>query len=180
VGVYNQDVKAIPTTGPPATVATGAAAYPLVALDEDHFATEQGDAVSLFDSSGTLLRTIAITPGKHRGFALDGSILAVLTGGKLEAYNIDTGQLVSSATVASKSAVLTDLQSGLAVYLAGRRVHVVRLADGRDRVLARTRKAVLGAQLERPGLWYAFNARRGARRGRVVFIPWRTVRAKLG
>lgn len=180
VGVYDQALEMIDGTAHSATVASGTSSYPLVATDGTRFATQVGDTVNIFDASGTLLKTVQITPGAHHGVALEGDVLTVMTGGKLEAYSIQSGALTSSIQTPSSKAVLTDLQSGVAVYVAGKTVHVVRLSDGRDRKLAHAPRTPVGAQLEQAGLSYAYNKGPGLRHGRVVFVPWRTVQARLG
>ena len=50
---------------------------------------------------------------------------------------------------------LADLQGDLAVYVAGREVHVLRVTDGRDVVVRRPAVGPVHAQLESTGLFYS-------------------------
>jgi hypothetical protein len=55
------------------------------------------------------------------------------------------------------------------VYSVGGAIHVLRLSDGRDRVVAKTTKLV-DAQLEPSGLFYADNSGKGPKPGRVTSV----------
>src|SRR5204862_6707742 len=75
---------------------------------------------------------------------------------------------------------LEDFQSGIAVYVVGRDVHLLRLADRSD---VRIRPPGIGpvhAQLEAPGLFYSYRPAASPGRGRVAFVPMAAVLAKLG
>ena len=50
-------------------------------------------------------------------------------------------------------------------------MHVRRLKNGRDRVLATTPPELVGVQVEPAGLAYAFNRIAPGRPGAVVFVP---------
>lgn len=82
-----------------------------------------------------------------------------------------SGELLRSWPVARGAQPLLDVDAGEAVYLAGGAVHELRLADGRDRVVARAPRGttLLDTQIERRFVAYA---ERGgtAGRGRVVVL----------
>ncbi len=72
-----------------------------------------------------------------------------------------------------RDASLRDLQNGIAVYLAGGVAHVVRMSDGTDRAFhAAGGRPIADAELERPGLFYSYNATGGAKPGRIAFVPF--------
>jgi hypothetical protein len=65
------------------------------------------------------------------------------------------------------------VQSGIAVYVLKKAVHLLRLSDGRDVVLLRAARGPVHGQLEAPGLFWSHASR-------VEFVPMRAVRAALG
>ena len=60
----------------------------------------------------------------------------------------------------------------IAAYATGPEIHLLRVADGRDRML-RTEPAVgpVDAQLEPSGLFYSYNLVHARKPGRVSFVP---------
>jgi hypothetical protein len=140
------------------------------------------DPIQLFDRSGRLLQTITTGPQDRHGLALSGTHLALVNDGQtVQVYDTRTGSLTQTRPVVSyagSAARLVDLQDGIALYLVARQVHVLRIADGRDRKLAVAPGHLAGAQIEKAGAWYAYNTAAG--RGRIVFVPWSSVRSTLG
>jgi hypothetical protein len=154
------------------------AAGTLVAVDAGRLAVRSGVEVTLFDSAGHVVRTIATTPGAG-GTALNGTQLATVDGSTLSVYSTTTGTLTKTIAL-PRSGKLLDLQSGIAlVQLGDRELRVVRISDGRDRVLATAASTLAGGQLESAGAWYAWNVRSGKTLGRVAFLSWTQVLAKL-
>ena len=98
------------------------------------------DPIQLFDRSGRLLQTVTTGPQDRHGLALGGRQLALVNHGEtLEVYDTRTGSPAQTWPVvsyAASAARLVDLQDGIALYLVARQVHVLRIADGRDRTLA--------------------------------------------
>jgi hypothetical protein len=143
--------------------------------------------VGLYSTRGAPLRTV--TPKqKALEIAVRGDYLAVLTTkATLEVYNSHSGRRLHTWRVA-RGAFSLDLSSGLAAYGAPfprggnpRVVHAIRLASGRDRVVATTPPALAAVQLEPVGLAYAYNRVAPGRPGRVVFLRMsRVVRAVRG
>ena len=181
-GIIAQKLWKTTSSGGESLVKTGPLSYPLVAADGGRLAVQDDAAakVTILDAAGHVLKTIAIKPGSHRGTALNGAQLAVLTGATIDVYSTQTGAPTTSLPASGAAPALTDLQSGLALYTTGRQVHAVRLSDGRNRVVATSPTALRGAQLESTGLWYAYNLASGTTRGRVVFLPWAAVQTALG
>ncbi len=98
------------------------------------------------------------------------SQVSVPSGTTLRTYDIATGKLAETCTM-KKGAVLQDVESGTAVYLAAGEVHVLTISTNRDRVVAR-QKGLVQADLEPQGLFYAYNVPGGGSKpGRVTFVP---------
>jgi hypothetical protein len=76
-----------------------------------------------------------------------------------------------------KGGRLAGVSGGLAVYVTPSQVHVLRLSDGRDRLLAAT-KGVADAQITPAGVFYAA-IRKPAYNGVVTFVPLGRVLRKL-
>jgi hypothetical protein len=155
----------------------GTMALTVVAVDAGRIVTQQPDgSVTLYSTSGGVLQHIAVPTGKFSGFALQGSQLVTLRNGNLELYSVNSSALVKTIPLAagSPAPVLRDLQSGLAVYVRGLKVHVVRLSNGRDLTIRATGGAPVDAQIDTSGLFYSYNW------GCVVFVPFATVLKRLG
>ena len=157
----------------------GADATFVAAVDAGRIAVQHDDGtVTLFSSSGAPSTTLGLPDGKFAGLELGGAQLAAIRNGALEVYSSTTGALAERfALPASPTPTLRDLDAGLAVYTAGRTVHVVRVASGKNRAWAAP-TAVVGAQLEGAGLWYAYNVS-GKTKGRIAFVPRAQVAARV-
>ena len=97
-------------------------------------------------------------------------VVAVAKGSQLDTYDLSSGKLVKATTMKGE-AKLMDVENGVAVYLSPGEVHLLRLATGRDRVVAK-QKGLVQADLEPAGLYYAYNEPGGGTKpGRVAFVP---------
>jgi hypothetical protein len=141
-----------------------------VSIDGSRIATQDGSTVTLFSSTGTVLKTLRLPSGSFAGVRLEGSRLAVMRNAKLELYSADSGQLLKVVSTGSPKASLRDLHSGLAVYVDQLKLHVVRLSDGKQAVYSASKGPVDG-RLGSKGLFYSYNAA-GKARGRIVFVPF--------
>ena len=74
---------------------------------------------------------------------------------------------------------LADFQDGIAVYVAGRTVHLLRLTDRRDVAIRAPRVGPVHAQLEPSGLFYSYSPAASPGRGRVAFVPMSAVLARF-
>jgi hypothetical protein len=168
------------TPGGKQTIRHAADTLYVAAVDAGRIAVQHPDgSVTLFSASGAPLAQIAVPGGRLAGLALSGKQLAVIRDGALEVYSTATGTLTKRIGLpATPPPTLRDLDAGFAVYTAGRTVHVVKVAIGRNRAWS-TPTTTVAAQLEQPGLWYAYNRASGASRGRVVFVPRVLVAARL-
>jgi hypothetical protein len=151
----------------------------VVAVDAGRIATQQPDgSVTVYSATGSVLKKIAVPTGKISGFALQGSQLATVHDGKLELYDVNSGTLTKTIPLAAGS-VLHDLQNGLAVFTSGRKIHVLRLSDGKKLTFSPPGKDSVDAQIESSGLFYSYSYKSGRAPGRVVFVPFATLLSKL-
>ena len=108
--------------------------------------------------------------GEARAAKISGSQVVVLRVGQIDVYSNSRDTMRSWPVPAARSygddycgtvrcglaAVrLADLQGDLAVYVAGREVHVLRVTDGRDVFVRRPAVGPVHAQLESTGLFYS-------------------------
>ena len=85
------------------------------------------------------------------------------------AYDTDTGKRLATRPIGAGS--LVDLQGDIAIYIAGRRIHLLRLSDGRNVSIRPRGSGPVLAAIESAGLYYAFNVAGSKRPGRVTFLP---------
>jgi hypothetical protein len=137
----------------------------------------RGGTIGIYNGSGKVL--LEVEPSSVKGgstgsaTALRGDYLLVLTQKRtLEVYNSHSGALLRVRPVA-KGATYLDAFAGVAVYAAGRKMHVLRLTTGKDVVLDKveSRGGTTNIQLEGPGLVYAKDTRT------LVFVPLRRLLA---
>jgi hypothetical protein len=150
------------------TVASGPGAFAARSADLGRVAALGQEGVAVFSAAGQLLRTVA---DGGQEVALRKDYLVVLRRGRLDVYNANTGGYVRSWPVAAEASLL-DVHSGIAIYAVWRRLHALRLQTGKDVVVAAAPRRLVGAQIEAPGLVYAYNtSRAGRERGNLVFLP---------
>jgi hypothetical protein len=153
------------TTGPVAALG----------LDHDEHVVSVGadGAIAMWHAHGARYGRLAAAHA--RAAALDGGEVLVLRSDapRLDVRRLD-GSLVSSWPVAADAAPLLDayVAGGIAVYVAGDAVHVLRLETGADSVVARAPvgSTLLDAQVSNDFLAYAY-AGGPAGRGRLVVLP---------
>jgi hypothetical protein len=128
-------------------------------------------AVTVVRSDGSMVHRFA---GKAQGAKLDGAKTVVIrTGATLTPW--DLGSAVDGTPRRMRgggAARFEDAQSGIALYILQRAVHLLRLSDGRDVVIRRSRTRPVHAQLEAPGLFWSHA-------GGIDFVPMSAVRAAL-
>jgi hypothetical protein len=108
--------------------------------------------------------------------ALRANRLVVLTrSGRLHVFASDTWEQVSDWAAPAGVSPHVDVQFGVAVLTAGRRVFAVSLKTGRRVILARA-PGVVQAEIEPPGVAYAYNTSSG---GHLRFIRFAEVEAAL-
>jgi hypothetical protein len=133
-------------------------------------------SLELRRADGSLLRAFPFRPKGVRGAVLDASELVVLDRSPRltwRVYDPVSGQQ-KRAFAAQPGAFPADVERGLLVYTLGRVVHVVRLADRRQRKFDTPRGSeYVLAQIERPGLFYSYQV---GSEGRVRFVPFDEIR----
>ena len=152
-------------------IASAAGELTVLAVDNERILVREGNTiVSVFSSVGT--RTHSLTVPNLRGAHLQGPDLAVLTSGGLQHYDATTGDLRHTWNISDAAAAeLVDLHAGVALYLVGTTVHLVRLSDGQHSAIPAAGAAPVHAQLDDAGLFYSFGISDGTYKGRVVFVP---------
>jgi hypothetical protein len=161
------------------TVATGTGTVLAESADLGRVAVLHSDGtVALYSAKGALLQNFA--PTSPREIALHKDYLVVLTKAKtLEIYNADTGGLVRQWPIPGGAAHV-DLYGGIAVYAVWRKLHVLQLTTGKDVVIASLKRAVVGDEIEAPGLVYAYDSVNGSNDlGHLAYIPMRRVTAAV-
>src|SRR5438105_3990417 len=157
-------------------------------------------SVAVATTTGATTATIPFAAGELRAARLDsdGRSLAALvaSGGKnllrvydasgtlAATYPLPTARTSGDATCDDPNGCrlpalrLEDVQSGIAVFVLGSDVHLLRLADGKSAIVRAPGRTPVHAQLEPDGLYYSYSL--AARSSRVVFMPFSAVVAKLG
>jgi hypothetical protein len=114
---------------------------------------------------------------------LRGRTLAVQHGVSLDVFDASTGEKRWTLPLAANEGLkpyLLDVQGDLATYVTGGAIHLLRLSTGRDAALAIPGAAPwLEARLEPSGLLVTWNQMYRGRRGRLAFVPLKTVQQRL-
>jgi len=150
----------------PDQVATGVGTPRSLAVDAHRVAILWPDGtVDVRGLQGRRIPTIGAAG--VRALALEGSTLVLLRGNRLLVVDVRTG-LRTRAVAVPAGATGLDLQYGVAALAAGRHAVVVDTASGRTAVVGKAPHALVGVQIEGPGLAYGWT---GARSGVVRFVP---------
>jgi len=155
-------------------IASSPGALAPLAVDAGRILVDRQDGtLELLRSDGSSLGTVRYEPGNLRGAKLQGRDLVVLTQGTIEHHDAATGARLHEWPLAAGDARLEDVQSGVAVYVSGLYVYLVRLVDGRTVALpAPPGTGPVYAQLEASGLFYSYQADDRKYPGRVAFLPF--------
>ena len=181
-------------------VATGAAAMSIVAAGDERIAVKSGPVprtgpggvapvaepagtLTMVGPDGDVSSSFTLPAGTYYGTELTNNAftLATLRDDELELYSTTSGELVASfptkppKNVGKQRYALTGVRKGLAVYVSGKRIHVIRLSDGKSFSIrpARAHGAV-NASLVSDGLFFSHNVgatKPGKKNGRVVYLP---------
>jgi hypothetical protein len=157
-------------------VKRGADSRGLRAVGGGRMVLESNGAIAVLGPSGARIASIAAVPGDTtRALALSRTRLVVKRTFALDLYNPANGAKVKSIPLGPAAALqLTGANSRVALLRGPRRLVLVRLSDGRLIELplpAGRASTIVDAKLTTAGLFYAYNAARGATRGRIVFEP---------
>jgi hypothetical protein len=154
-------------------IASGSSTLLAQSVDAGRIAVLRTDAsVRVYSAAGRLLRTV--TPSSAQQIVLQGNYLVVLTKTRtLAVFDSKTGSLLKTLPVRGLAPRNLDVQANLAVYTAGRDLHVVQLKTGKDKVLASMSRGINFAQIEAPGVVYAGNLRQATKNlGTLTYVPF--------
>ena len=126
-------------------------------------------SVELLNALGQTLRTFPAKLTKDGRAALSGNHLAVQRRKAILVYDTDTGKVVRTVPIGTGR--LEDVSDGVLVYVSGRRIHLLRLVDGKKVSIRPPGSSAVLAQIESAGLYYAYNVA-SRKPGRVTFVPF--------
>jgi hypothetical protein len=173
----------------PTLYRVGASAKKLANLKDDTKLLDvSGSRILLLERPGTLAvysaagrRGLAIKAGAGTGGFSGGDVVGVKERTKLTVYDGKSGSAKATRTLLG-NAKFRDADGGLVAYVSstvfGTSLHLLRLADGRDRVVAKL-KGFVDLDLEPSGLFYAWNEAKGDKPGRVSFLPMAEIQKAL-
>jgi FG-GAP-like repeat len=152
------------------------ALYPLRTVGGGRLAASPGGAVVVLAPNGSRVATVpAVETDPPREIALSRTRLAVTRTSTLDVYDPATGAALKSIQVGPAAALrLVGVNSTVAVLRGPSELVLVRLSDGKLVSMPLRNAAARGltdAKLTSAGLFYAYNLRHGAKRGRIVFEP---------
>jgi hypothetical protein len=185
-GLGSKRLCTVVRTGPGTLRLLSAAAGSLALLQPDR-------SVAVVTAAGATTATIPFAAGELRAARLDSDgrrlVALVSAGGAKNALRVydSSGALAATYPLPAartsgdttcgdpngcKTPVLRleDVDSGIAVYVLGSQIHLVRLADGKTATIRPPGRTPVHAQLERDGLYYSFSPT--ARSSRVAFMPF--------
>jgi hypothetical protein len=159
--------------------ATGTGTLTAASADLGRVAVLRSDgSVGVYSAAGPLITTV--TPPSVRAIALRKDFLVVLTrASTLAIYNSHTGALIRTWPVPAAATNL-DVSQDIAVFSVWRKLYALQLTTGKLAVLAAEKRAVVAAQIEAPGVVFAYNTVRGLKEiGNLVFLPLSAVKAAV-
>jgi hypothetical protein len=154
-------------------IASSAGALTPLSVDGGRILVDHEDGtMGILASDGSVLRSFTFDEASVRGARLQGNVLVVQTSASLEVTDATTGVFQRRWPLPTPNAALTDLQSGIAVLVAGTDIHLLRLSDGADAVIHTSGTGPVLAQLKPSGLFYSYTADDPKYPGRVVFVAY--------
>jgi hypothetical protein len=156
-------------------VRSGPDSYPLGAAGGGRMAVAAGGAVHVYGPAGAIVTSVP-NPAEDpaRAVALSASRLVVERTFGLDLYSPRTGTKTTSLGLGPAASLrLVAVSSKLALLRGPRRLVLVRLADGRLASLplvSQTGQPLVDARLTDAGLFFAYNVKKTAKKGRVAFV----------
>jgi hypothetical protein len=169
--------------GPCQLLATSSAALRPLSVDSGRVALlKPGGTLDVVGANGAPVRTFANST--LTGAELMGGRLLMLVPGEIREYNVRTGALVRTRPLPNVTSAgacgmppcpvvalrLVDAKRGLVAYIQSGKLHLLRLRDGRHRIVHRATDARFGDD----GLFYAYTAA-APWVSRIRFVPWRAL-----
>ena len=114
-------------------------------------ADDEDGTLELLRPDGISIRTFRLNRSIVRGVRLQGRDLVVLTTNAVELTNAENGEFVRRWPLPSANPRLEDVQNGIAVFVDGRVVTLLRLSDGRRAVIEVPSSQDVLAQIEPSG-----------------------------
>ena len=152
-------------------IATSPTALTPISVDGGRILVDHEDGTfELLRRDGTLIRTFRLNAAVVRGVRLQGRDLVVLTTSAIEVTDAETGTFLGRWPLPAADARLEDVQDGVAVFVAGSEITLLRLRDGTSSVIEAPSSRNVLAQLEPSGLFYSYRVDDAQYPGRVAFI----------
>ena len=152
-------------------VTTSPTALTPLSVDAGRILVDHEDGtLELLRPDGISIRTFRLNRSIVRGVRLQGRDLVVLTTNAVELTNAENGEFVRRWPLPSANPRLEDVQNGIAVFVDGRVVTLLRLSDGRRAVIEVPSSQDVLAQIEPSGLFYSYSVEDAAYPGRVAFV----------
>jgi len=159
-------LHAVPVPGP--SDATG-----LIDADAGRIVVGIGrSSLAVLNTDGAVLSRLPVPAGAT--VALGGNLLAVAAGTRLRVYDADSGALNYQLPLSRTTGVpqLLTVGAGYAVYASGIELHLLRLANGNDRIVDLPgQDGPLQALLTTEGLFLAYDQGYDPQPGRILFVP---------
>jgi hypothetical protein len=179
VGVGKRQLVEL-SSGRRRVVRSGLGSYPLAAVGGSRMAVVEGGAVRVLAPSGAIVASVpdsAADPA--RAVALNASRLGIERSFSLDLYNAKTGAKTRSLGLGPAATLrLAGLSSKLALLRGPRRLVLVRLSDGKLASLplvSATGQPLVDVRLTEAGLFFAYNVKKTAQKGRVAFLSTSTL-----
>jgi hypothetical protein len=134
--------------------------------------------IRILNGAGRLVQTVqtsTTTPTAR----IDGTHLLVLDGLELRLYDIRTGNLLRTLTLAADIIPprLMGASTNYAAYIRGAAIHLIRISDGADLTLHPSHfVGAVVAQLDNAGLIYGYAYAQGRKHGAIGFLSMASIR----
>ena len=156
-------------------VRSGPDSYPLGAVGGSRMAVAAGRAVRVYGPTGAVVTSVPDPSGDPaRAVALSASRLVIERTFGLDLYSPSSGAKTRSLGLGPAAALrLAAVSSKLALLRGPRRIVLVRLADGKLTSLplvSATGQPLVDVRLTDAGLFFAYNVKKAAQKGRVAFV----------
>jgi len=153
-------------------VTTSPTALTPLSVDAGRILVDHEDGTfELLRPDGTSIRIFRLNRSIIRGVRLQGRDLVVQTTSAVELTNADNGEFLRRWPLPSANARLEDVQDGIAVFVDGRAVTLLRLSNGTKAVIEAPSSQDVLAQIEPSGLFYSYTVDDRHYPGRVAFVP---------